>query len=108
MQNANENLDRVIQRLESIEKLLLKLQEQSKPKETLTVNELAQLLGKSVETIYSYTSTKRIPHTKPLGTLLFLRSEIMQWLNTFKVKTIDEVEADADLSLIQMNKRKTG
>lgn len=108
MLNANESLDQLIQRLNSIENLLLKLQQQpaTKEKEILNIDEVAELLGKSVDTIHRYTHKKIIPHYKPNGTLLFLRSEIMEWISSFKVKTIDEIDADADTFLIHSNKRK--
>ncbi len=110
---ANESLDQVIQRLNSIENLLKNLHGYSatKPKEILGIDEVAELLGKSIDTIHRYTHKKIIPHYRPSGTtLIFNRSEIIAWIKSGKVRTIGEIEEDADAhadaTLIAMNKRR--
>lgn len=52
----------------------------SNQKMTLSVGELAELLGVSVTTIYEMVRLKEIPHTKVRGRILFHRSTIERWL----------------------------
>ena len=49
-------------------------------KMTLSVGELAELLGVSVSTIYEMARLKEIPHVKVRGRILFHRSTIERWL----------------------------
>lgn len=46
----------------------------------LTIEEVAALLGKSISTIYSMTSEKRIPYRKRGNKLYFFEDEVMQWI----------------------------
>lgn len=49
---------------------------------TLTVNEVAELLGVSVTTIYVMAREKQIPHKKIRGRIIFHRETIENWLAT--------------------------
>ncbi len=56
----------------------------------LNIKEVAELIGLSRATIYSYVSNKSIPHIK-LGTrTLFSKSELENWITKRAVKTISE------------------
>lgn len=73
----NEKVDTILRRME--------MQDTQSPpppsgKELLTAAEVAELLGKSVATIYSMTSEKRIPFRKRGNKLYFFRDEVMQWI----------------------------
>lgn len=46
----------------------------------LSLEEVADLLGKSASTIYAMTSEKRIPYRKRGNRLYFFEDEIMQWI----------------------------
>lgn len=109
MSNPFDFLD---QRLSIIESLILQsLEKEStanlvRDDDVLDVEGVAKLLHKSVDTIYSYTHKRVIPHSKPLGNLLFSKKELLEWIKTYKVKTMDESEMDADFHIIQKNKKK--
>lgn len=47
---------------------------------TLSVNEVAGLIGVSVNTVYTMVRLKEIPHKKVRGRILFHRETIEQWL----------------------------
>lgn len=65
-------------------------------KKVLTISEVSALTGITKGTLYRMTSEKRIPHYKNNGRLLFFdRTEIEQWCLTNKVRTNDEIMADA-------------
>lgn len=55
-----------------------------------SVSEIAQFLGVSKETIYSMTTSKKMPHHKIGRLLKFNRDEINKWvLNQTKSKTVE-------------------
>ncbi|WP_255428612.1 helix-turn-helix domain-containing protein [Sporosarcina sp. resist] len=47
---------------------------------TLSVNEVADLIGVSTATIYTMARLDEIPHKKVRGRILFHRGTIEQWL----------------------------
>ena len=56
-------------------------------------NELAELLGESIKTVYSRVHKRLIPYYKPGGkVLLFKLSEIKNWINSGKHESISELE----------------
>jgi predicted DNA-binding transcriptional regulator AlpA len=50
------------------------------PKEYLTTKECGRLIGRSAGAIRNLVLRKQIPHRKPSGRLLFIRSEIEKWI----------------------------
>lgn len=48
---------------------------------TLSVNEVAQLLGVSGQTVYTMVRQEEIPHKKVRGRILFHRGTIEKWLS---------------------------
>ncbi len=60
--------------------------------EILDVKEVCALLHLDPPTIYALTSKRLIPHTKPTGKLLFLKSEIIFWLKENRVKTVTDIK----------------
>jgi predicted DNA-binding transcriptional regulator AlpA len=65
---------------------------------------VSKLIGKTVATIYGYCQRNEIPHAKQGNRLIFFESEIIAWLKSGKVKTIQEIEATADTYLSNKNK----
>ena len=51
----------------------------------LTLKEAAQMLRRSPKTLYGWTSSRKIPHRKVMGKLLFDEQELEQWLDGFRV-----------------------
>ena len=70
--------------------------------EVLDIDGLSAFIHLDRPTIYSLTSTRRIPHTKPTGKLLFIKSDIIAWLRDNRVKTLEEIAAD-----VHDNRKKT-
>lgn len=52
---------------------------------TLTVNEVAELLGVSIGTIYTMARLHEIPHKKIRGRVLFHKETIEKWLTNEEV-----------------------
>lgn len=72
----NEKLDSIMWRLDMQEKLC----PPPSGKELLTVSEVAELIGKSVATVYAMTSERRIPFRKRGNKLYFFKTEVMDWI----------------------------
>ncbi|MCK4922002.1 MAG: helix-turn-helix domain-containing protein [Bacteroidales bacterium] len=59
----------------------------------LNANELAQLLGESIKTIYARVHNRQIPFYKPGGKiLLFKLEEILDWIKSGRHSSIDELK----------------
>ncbi len=85
-----ENLEGIDDRLRNIESLLLS------QKKVLNLDEVSVLTGLSKSHLYKLTSTGKIPHYKPNGKFMFFeKSEIEDWLLRNRIKTVDEIEAEA-------------
>ncbi|MCG8321312.1 MAG: helix-turn-helix domain-containing protein [Cytophagales bacterium] len=75
-------------------------------KEVLTFSEFCKYCGISESHGYKLTSQNRVPHYKPSGKMVyFKRSEIDDWLLKNPVKTIDQIELEAD-DYVTFHKRK--
>ena len=80
----------------------------------LNVKELSEYLPSrpAVATIYEYTANETIPFSKQGKSLIFLKSEIDEWLRSGRKKTkaekLDELKADAEkhLELMRIKAKK--
>jgi excisionase family DNA binding protein len=63
--------------------------------EILNVQQASEFLKLKVTTLYEKTSRKTIPHLKKGNKLYFHRSELEAWVKEGKVKTREEIEAEA-------------
>lgn len=61
-------------------------------KVTLTVKEVAELLGVSLTTVYSMTRMSEIPHARVRGKILFHRPTIETWLINGAMQDYEKVE----------------
>jgi excisionase family DNA binding protein len=93
-------------KLDRIEKLLLaKTSLDPDQNELLTIDEAAKFLNLAKQSIYGKVSRNEIPVLKPAGTkrLYFSKTDLLAYLKAGRIKTRDEIEADAGECLI--NKR---
>lgn len=65
-------------------------------KTILDVLEASTFTSLSVGRIYRLTSERKIPHYKRGNRLYFRKTELEEWLLETKVKTGDEIAAEAD------------
>ncbi|MCG8827619.1 helix-turn-helix domain-containing protein [Tenacibaculum dicentrarchi] len=91
-------------RLSNIENLILSLNQTptNQPQELeepINIKEVAKLTELSVPTLYGYVQRNEVPYYKKGNRLKFFKSEIIDWLKEGKVKTVSEIEADADAYL---------
>ena len=87
----------IVERLDDLDYKLSKLLRSQeahglyKSDELMNINELAEFIDESVQSIYSRTSQRTIPFYKKGKKLLFKKSEILDWLETRKKKTVSEL-----------------
>ena len=78
--------DQIFQKLQDIEKAM------SSQKNVLTFEEVCSYTGLSRSYLYKLTCLNRIPHSKPIGKILYFnRKELEKWLLQ-NPTTVDEAE----------------
>ena len=87
----------VIGKLERLNKQMSELISIEKKANTdydyVNANDLAELLGESINTIYARVHRKEIPYYKPGGKLLLFKvSEIRKWIEGGRHSTINEIK----------------
>ncbi|MNV94469.1 Helix-turn-helix domain protein [compost metagenome] len=94
-------------RLENIERMVREIQRSQKPlepeQEFLTVLEASKLINLAVPTIYSKVCRNEIPVNKQGKKLYFVKSELLEWIRSGKVKTIAEIHREVDSSFSRRN-----
>ncbi|WP_111709095.1 helix-turn-helix domain-containing protein [Lutibacter citreus] len=97
-----EKLTVIEKRLASIEHKLETKYNDDGYKEVMNLKELCEYLGLSKSHIYKLTSTREIPHSKNRGKkLYFNKYEIDKWVLENKVKTIKDIEQEANANLMR-------
>ncbi len=61
----------------------------------MNVKEASAFLNLAVTTLYEKTSERTIPHYKNGKKITFRRSELIEWVQSKKVKTADDFEQEA-------------
>lgn len=65
-------------------------------KDVLTAREAAEYMGVTLQYLYRLTSARLVPHSKPLGKVLyFSRHELEEWLTANRVPTVEETRTRA-------------
>lgn len=77
-------------------------------KDIFTISEVCSYTGFEKSYIYKLTSLRKIPHFKSPGgkNIFFKRSEINDWLTQIKIKTIDEINLEANKSTSSLKSKK--
>ena len=100
MENPFTIIEVKLTRIERILQLLLeKNDEQEKTNDSDIINgiELAmRLTGKSRQTIYQLVSKRKIPHFRKSGKLYFSKNELIDWIKSGAVPTIEQLKKSAD------------
>ena len=104
----------IIQRLDAIERLLYEIktgkQVDNVPvvyaNELMNVQQVADYLTLSVQTIYGLVHKMEIPNFKRGKRLYFKRTEIDDWIGQSRRKTRVEIEQEATNYLLKNRKRK--
>ncbi len=95
-----DDLPNAVQALNLKMDKILKLQESSKPEKQkdklLNVQKAANFLNLVKSTVYSKVSKGELPHMKKGKRLYFSEDELMTYIKSGKVKTVADLENEAD------------
>ncbi|CAM1352365.1 helix-turn-helix domain-containing protein [Tenacibaculum insulae] len=94
-------LAQILKEQKELKTLLLSKSTSQQPEleEPINIKEVSKLTELSVPTLYGYVQRNEIPHYKKGNRLKFFKTEIINWVKDGKVKTVSEIEADADAYL---------
>ena len=106
----------IIQRLDAIERLLYEIKSGKQgdnvpvfyANELMNVQQVADYLTLSVQTIYGLVHKMEIPNSKRGKRLYFKRTDIDDWIGQSRRKTRVEIEQEASNYLLRSRKRKLG
>lgn len=85
--------------MNSIEKAIEKLNiipSKNEEEEIMNVEQVSNLIGLSKATIYGLTHKRKLPYYKARKRLYFKKSEIVNWMTSSKVKSLQEINKRAD------------
>ncbi len=92
-------------KVDELYKVITNVQPQETTDQFLTVEQAADFLTLSVPTIYSKVSRRELPYMKRGKRLYFARKDLEAYLQDGRVKTVKEIEAEADQFLSSKNRR---
>ena len=87
---------------------LSKVVKQIQVPEIMDINDAVKFLSLSRNTIYGLTSKAKIPRYKKGGKLYFKRSELTEWVNEGRQKTIREMVKEAESYASARHKKSKG
>ncbi len=91
-------------KVDELYKVITNVQPQETTDQFLTVEQAADFLTLSVPTIYSKVSRRELPYMKRGKRLYFARKDLEAYLQGGRVKTVKEIEAEADQFLSSKNR----
>ena len=91
--------------LKILTQLQQRVQVSTEDKDPKNIDEISELTGYTKKTIYGYCQKNIIPHYKKNGRLFFFKSEIIDWIQSGKQKTINEIESENDEFFASKKKR---
>ena len=100
-----EAVAELTKKVDELYKIITNVQPQEPVDQFLTVKETAKFLNLSVPTIYSKVSKRELPFMKRTKRLYFAKSDLEDYLKDGRVKTVSEIEEEADQYLTSKTKR---
>jgi predicted DNA-binding transcriptional regulator AlpA len=95
-------LTEILDRLRKLESMIIQLHQvmssetnEEHSSELMTAKQTAKFLDLTIPTIYSMTCRKELPFIKKAKRIYFLRSELLNYLQSDKSKTTEELSANA-------------
>lgn len=65
----------------------------------MTIEQVAEFINMAVTSVYGLVHQKKIPHIKRGKRLIFEKKQIIEWLQSGRQKTINDIQSDADTYL---------
>ena len=100
-----EAVAELTRKVDELYKIITNVQPEDPQEQFLTVYETAKFLNLSTPTIYSKVARREIPFMKRGKRLYFARKDLEIYLQGGRVKTVREIEDEADQSLASKNRR---
>ena len=100
-----EAVTELTRKVDELYKVITNVQPQDPAEQFLTVDETAKFLNLSVPTIYSKVSKRELPFMKLTKRLYFAKSDLEDYLKDGRVKTVREIEEEADQFLTSKTRR---
>ncbi len=69
---------------------------QSESDNPLSIKDVAALTGLKVATLYGYCQRREIPYHKTGNRLRFFKPQIISWIKKGRIKTVSEIEEEAE------------
>jgi len=104
MSNQENPFEAIAARFNSLESLVLdikqlvtagKIGDKPVEDEILNVRQASDLLNLAIPTIYSFTSKRKLPHSKRGKKLYFKKSELLQWIQSGRRSSVSELREKA-------------
>ena len=99
--HLNHRLDQIYNKLDELQKIRQKKEDDHDPHVILNVKQAAELLNLSIYSIYAKTSRKEIPFSKRGRHLYFFKTDLINWLKKGKYETNDEIEREVEQYLLK-------
>ncbi len=106
MHTTTNPFEEITVRLSRIENTLCAIKDRNNsqsdsqgPEFPIDIKEAAKITGKSVPTLYGYCHRGTIPHMKRGQRLYFYKKELLDWIESGRVRTTDEIKQAAAESL---------
>jgi len=100
-----EAVAELTKKVDELYRVINKVQPQETEDQFLTVKETAKFLHLSVPTVYTKASRRELPFMKRTKRLYFAKSDLEDYLKDGRVKTVSEIEEEADQFLSSKNRR---
>jgi excisionase family DNA binding protein len=100
-----EAVAELTKKVDELYRVINKVQPQETADQFFTVKETAKFLHLSVPTIYSKAARRELPFMKRTKRLYFAKSDLEDYLKDGRVKTVSEIEEEADQFLSSKNRR---
>jgi excisionase family DNA binding protein len=100
-----EAVAELTKKVDELYKIITNVQPQETEDQFLTVKETAKFLHLSVPTVYTKASRRELPYMKRTKRLYFAKSDLEDYLKDGRVKTVSEIEEEADQFLSSKNRR---
>lgn len=92
-------------KVDELYKVINNVQPRESKDQFLTVEQTADFLTLSIPTIYSKVSKRELPYMKRGKRLYFARKDLETYLQGGRVKTVKEIESEADQFLAEKGRR---
>lgn len=71
----------------------------------VNIDRACEIIGKSKNTMYRYTSRGLIPHYKRGNSIYFFEDELLEWVRRSRIDQIDDLPENSDRTIIRLDSK---